>query len=226
MLLESNHINILLSFVRSISKSNDPDQLLSHNKRSSLLLNFLLKQIRDHTESDQKLLIDQRLENTIIALAYLAVELNDRCKIRQDIITVLLDFYQRIPTAKYYELASYNYKYALPPAEVFSFCLHTALTELASTSEDAKTRDNIMFIIADVIRKFVESIRKAANNHAKERYQSIYRYEVPFLFGALRSIGRISVNDQSLISQLFPISFNSSTQSIYIEQKESTNNSL
>jgi len=32
MLLESNHINILLSFVRSISKSNDPDQLLSHNK--------------------------------------------------------------------------------------------------------------------------------------------------------------------------------------------------
>ena len=32
MLLESNHINILLSFVRSISKSNDPDQLLSLNK--------------------------------------------------------------------------------------------------------------------------------------------------------------------------------------------------
>jgi hypothetical protein len=32
MLLESNHLNILLSFVRSISKSNDPDQLLSYNK--------------------------------------------------------------------------------------------------------------------------------------------------------------------------------------------------
>ncbi|CAF4828998.1 unnamed protein product, partial [Rotaria sp. Silwood1] len=189
MFLETNHINILLSFVRSISKSNDPDQLLSHNKRSSLLLNVLLKQIRDRIESDHKLLIDQRLENNIIALAYLAVELNDRCKIRKDIIKVLLDFYQKIPTARYYEIASYNYKYALPPAEVFSFCLHTALTELASTSDDTKTRDNIMLLIADIIRKIVESLRKAAHSHAKERYQSIYRYEVPFLFGALRSIG-------------------------------------
>jgi hypothetical protein len=34
----------------------------------------------------------------------------------------------------------------LPPAEVFSFCLHTALTELASTSEDAKTRDQVKYI--------------------------------------------------------------------------------
>ncbi|CAF3814494.1 unnamed protein product, partial [Rotaria sordida] len=188
MLLEGNHINILLSFVRSISKSNDPDQLLSHNKRSSLLLNLLLKQIHDRTESD-KLLIDQRLENIIIALAYLAVELNHGCQIRKDIVKVLLDFYQKIPKARYYEIASHNYKYALPPAEVFSFCLHTALTELASTSEDVKTRDNIMLIIADIIRKLVERLRKDAYNHAKERYQSIYRYEAPFLFGALRSIG-------------------------------------
>ncbi|CAF1029135.1 unnamed protein product [Rotaria sordida] len=225
MLLEGNHINILLSFVRSISKSNDPDQLLSHNKRSSLLLNLLLKQIHDRTESD-KLLIDQRLENIIIALAYLAVELNHGCQIRKDIVKVLLDFYQKIPKARYYEIASHNYKYALPPAEVFSFCLHTALTELASTSEDVKTRDNIMLIIADIIRKLVERLRKDAYNHAKERYQSIYRYEAPFLFGALRSIGRISVTDQSLMSQLFSISFNSSTQSIYIKQKESMNSSL
>ncbi len=32
---------------------------------------------------------------------------------------------------------------ALPPAEVFSFCFHTALTELAATSEDVKTRDHV-----------------------------------------------------------------------------------
>ena len=32
---------------------------------------------------------------------------------------------------------------ALPPAEVFSFCLHTAFTELASTSDDSKTRDKV-----------------------------------------------------------------------------------
>ncbi len=32
---------------------------------------------------------------------------------------------------------------ALPPAEVFSFCLHTALTELSSTSDDSKTRDKV-----------------------------------------------------------------------------------
>lgn len=31
----------------------------------------------------------------------------------------------------------------LPPAEVFSFCLHTALTELASTSQDVKTREEV-----------------------------------------------------------------------------------
>ncbi len=36
---------------------------------------------------------------------------------------------------------------------------------------------------------------------------------------------RISATDQSLISQLFPISFPSSTQSTYIEQKESTEGS-
>ncbi len=63
-----------------------------------------------------------------------------------------------------------------------------------------------MFIIADVIRKIVESLRRDANNSEKgnrilvnqyeisiriiERYSSIYRFEVPFLFGALRSIGR------------------------------------
>jgi len=35
---------------------------------------------------------------------------------------------------------------------------------------------------------------------------------------------RISISDQSLMSQLFPISFLSSTQSIYIERKESTEN--
>jgi hypothetical protein len=143
MLLESNHINILLSFVRSISRSNDPDQLLSDNKRASHLLNSLLKQIRDRIQTDQRFTIDQRLENVIISLAYLSVELAERCKIRAEIIKVLIDFYQKIPTAKYYEVASFDYKHALPPAEVFSFSLHTALTELASTSDDLKTRDKV-----------------------------------------------------------------------------------
>jgi hypothetical protein len=46
-----------------------------------LLLNLLLKQIRDRTETDSKLLIDQRLENLITALGYLAVELNDKCQV-------------------------------------------------------------------------------------------------------------------------------------------------
>ena len=32
MLFDLNHKNILLSFIRPISKANDPDQLLSHNK--------------------------------------------------------------------------------------------------------------------------------------------------------------------------------------------------
>ncbi len=82
-------------------------------------------------------------------------------QIRAEIIKVLIDFYQKIPTAKYYEVASFDYKHgknlikknsksfifffwiALPPAEVFSFSLHTALTELASTSDDLKTRDKV-----------------------------------------------------------------------------------
>ncbi|CAF3354648.1 unnamed protein product [Rotaria socialis] len=226
MLLEPNHINILLSFVRSIARSNDPYQLLLHNKRSSLLLDSLLKQIIDRTNSNHPLIIDQRLENIVIALAYLAVELQDKCQIRQDILKVLLEIYPRIPTAKYYEVASCNYKHGLPPAEVFSFCLHTALTEIASTSHDAKTRDNIMSNMADSVRKIVERLRKDAHSHATERYQVIYRFEVPYLFGALRSIGRISGSDQSLMSQLFPISFNSITQSIHIEKQELTNNNL
>ncbi|CAF4395183.1 unnamed protein product [Rotaria socialis] len=166
MLLEPNHINILLSFVRSIARSNDPYQLLLHNKRSSLLLDSLLKQIIDRTNSNHPLIIDQRLENIVIALAYLAVELQDKCQIRQDILKVLLEIYPRIPTAKYYEVASCNYKHGLPPAEVFSFCLHTALTEIASTSHDAKTRDNIMSNMADSVRKIVERLRKDAHSHA------------------------------------------------------------
>ncbi|CAF2105312.1 unnamed protein product [Rotaria magnacalcarata] len=226
MFLESNHINILLSFVRSIARSNDPYQLLLHNKRSSLLLDSLLKQIVDRTNSNHALIIDQRLENIVIALAYLAVELQDKCQIRQDILKVLLEIYPRIPTAKYYEVASCNYKHGLPPAEVFSFCLHTALTEIASTSHDAKTRDNIMSNMADSIRKIIERLRKDAHSHATERYQVIYRFEVPYLFGALRSIGRISGSHQSLMTQLFPISFNSITQSIHIEKQELTNNNL
>ncbi|CAF1047050.1 unnamed protein product [Rotaria sordida] len=225
MLLESTHINILLSFIRSISKSNDPDQLLSYNKRASILLNSLLKQVRDRILSNHTLTIDQRLENIIISLAYLAVELTDRCDIRAEIVQVLIDFYQKIPTAKYYEIASFDYKHTLPPAEVFGFCIHTALTELASTSDDLKIRDKIMSLVADIIRRIVESLRKAAYEHSKERYQSIYRFEVPFLFGTLRSIGRISITDQSLISQLFPINFIPSTQSIYIEHTESINTS-
>ncbi len=32
-------------------------------------------------------------------------------KIRIEIIKVLIDFYQKIPTAKYYEVASFNYKH-------------------------------------------------------------------------------------------------------------------
>jgi hypothetical protein len=224
MLLESNHINILLSFVRSISRSNDPDQLLSDNKRSFQLIQ-LLKRIRDRTQTEQKLNIDQRLENILISLAYLAVELPDKCQIRAEILKVLIDFYQKIPTAKFYEVASFNYKHALPPAEVFSFCFHTALTELASTTDDSKTRDKIMSLVADIIRQIVEGLRKAAYEHSKERYQSIYRFEVPFLFGALRAIGRISITDQSLMSQLYPINFILSTQSIYIEQLASIENS-
>jgi hypothetical protein len=95
-----------------------------------------------------------------------------------------------------------------------------------------------MLLIAEIIREFVESLRKAAYDHSKgnlieyikhirtsisivERYHSIYQYEVPFLLGALRSIGRISTSDQSLISQLFPIQFPSS---IHIEGKESVEN--
>ncbi|CAF2142912.1 unnamed protein product, partial [Rotaria magnacalcarata] len=225
MLLESSHTNILLSFVRSISKSNDPDQLLSYNQRASRLLSSLLKQIRDRIQPDHPVIIDQRLENVLISLAYLAVELTDRSEVRADIVQVLLDFYQEIPNAKYYEVASNNYKHSLPPAEVFSFSFHTALTELASTSEDIQIRDKIMSLVADIIRRIVESIRKAAYDHSKERYRSIYRFEVPFLFGALRSIGRISITDQSLMSQLFPNSFTPCTQSIYIEQAETVNNS-
>ncbi|UJR22456.1 hypothetical protein I4U23_025514 [Adineta vaga] len=226
MLFESNHLNILLSFVRSLSKSNDPDQLFSTNERCSSLLNLLLKQICDRIESNSKLRIDQRLENLIIAVGYLAVELNDKCKIRAEIIKVLIDFYQKLPTATYYEIATFNYKHALPPAEVFSFCLHTILTELAATSEDAKSGNKIMCYIADIIRQIVEGLRKAAHEHVRERFSSVYRFDVPFLFGALRAIGRISSTDQSLISQLFPIHFNSLTQSTYIEQRESTNDMI
>lgn len=47
-----------------------------------------------------------------------------------------------------------------------------------------------MFLVADIIRRIVESLRKAAYEHSKERGRSIYRFEVPFLFGALRAIGR------------------------------------
>ncbi|CAF0893475.1 unnamed protein product [Adineta steineri] len=224
MLLESNHINILLSFVRTISKSNDPDKLLLDNKRCSLLLNSLLKQIQDRSSSGSKFYIDQRLENIITAVGYLAVELDDKCKIRAQIIKVLIEFYEKIPTAKYYEVATLSYKYVLPSAEVFSFVLHTILTELAATSDDAKSREKIMFHIADIIRQIVEGLRKVVHDKAKEKHQSIYRFEVPFLFGALRAIGRISVTDQSLISQLFPINFNLLTQSTYIDQKESLDN--
>jgi hypothetical protein len=101
-------------------------------------------------------MINVKYSNSILFLYdFYSIEL----KIRTEIIKVLIDFYRRIPTAKYYEVASYNYKHgknkiywitislffviALPPAEVFSFCLHTILTELASTSDDDKSRDNV-----------------------------------------------------------------------------------
>jgi hypothetical protein len=32
-------------------------------------------------------------------------------QIRAEILKVLFDFYQKIPTAKYYEVASFNYKH-------------------------------------------------------------------------------------------------------------------
>ncbi len=54
---------------------------------------------------------------------------------------------------------------------MFSFCLHTALTELASTSEDEKTRDKIMFLVADIIRQIVEGLRKAAHEHSKGKFR-------------------------------------------------------
>lgn len=64
-----------------------------------------------------------------------------------------------------------------------------------------------MSLVAEIIRQIVEGLRKAAHEHTKgkhsfrrkksiamililERHQSIYRFEVPFLFGALRAIGR------------------------------------
>ncbi|CAF0823433.1 unnamed protein product [Adineta ricciae] len=224
MLLEFNQLNILLSFARSFSRTDDPDKLFSGNQRCSSLLNLFLKQIRDRIDPNVKLYIDQRLENLVVAIGYLAIELSDRCKIRADIVKVLLDFYQKLPTARYYEAATFTYKHTLPPAEVFSFCLHTILTELAATSEDVKSGNKIMCYVADVIRQFVESLRMDAHKHVKERFELIYRYDMPFLLGALRAIGRISSTDQSLISQLFPVNFNPLTQSTHIEQRESTTN--
>lgn len=41
------------------------------------------------------------------------------------------------------EQVDYFFLIGLPPAEVFSFCLHTALTELAATSDDVKMRDKV-----------------------------------------------------------------------------------
>lgn len=32
-------------------------------------------------------------------------------KIREDVVQALIDFYQKLPTAKYYEVASFNYKH-------------------------------------------------------------------------------------------------------------------
>jgi len=37
--------------------------------------------------------------------------LNRILQIRAEIIKVLIDFYQKIPTAKYYEVASFDYKH-------------------------------------------------------------------------------------------------------------------
>ena len=48
MLLETNHIDVLLSFVRSISKLNDPDQLLSYNKVSALVTDNGISLAVDH----------------------------------------------------------------------------------------------------------------------------------------------------------------------------------
>lgn len=144
-------------------------------------MNALLQQIRDRNQSNGIISIDQRFENLIISLAYLAVELDSKCKvltfmciyrltffffislfkIRIQITEVLLDFYQKLSNAEYYDIASFEYKHSiissilnfnelifflylvLPPAEVFSFSLHTALTELAATSDDGKLRDKV-----------------------------------------------------------------------------------
>ena len=94
-----------------------------------------------------------------------------------------------------------------------------------------------MLLIITVLREIINGLLKSAHEHSKDH--SIYRFDVPFLLGALRSIGRyrslfsscfssnrfpfrISTSDQSLISQLFPTSFSASTQSIHIEQKDTT----
>lgn len=64
-----------------------------------------------------------------------------------------------------------------------------------------------MSVIVNVVKRLVENLHKSAYNPDKGiflnlmnttkyffqilgKYQTIYRYEVPFLCGALRSIGR------------------------------------
>lgn len=125
------------------------------------MLNLFLKQIRDRIENDHKPQVDQRLENIVIALAYLAVELNDQCqvlyfrlhiylifvlffftKIRKNIVKVLLDFYQRLPTARYYEVASYNYKHGI---ETFLFNKLNKINRL-SFEKDCRQRKYLVFV--------------------------------------------------------------------------------
>ncbi|CAF3629224.1 unnamed protein product, partial [Didymodactylos carnosus] len=194
--------------------------LVISQNRANILLNSLLKKIRELLRHST-LSIDHRTENIIVALAILVVEANDGLKLKQDVIKVLLEFYQKLPTARYYEIPPSTYKHVLPPAETFSFCIHTALTELASITDDIKLKDKILSTITDVIKQIVQRIVDSANGQlptTKERQKSIYRYEIPFLFGALRSIGRISATDHTLLSQLYPINLLPPTQSIYIEQ--------
>ena len=53
-------------------------------QRSSHLLQSLLNQVQSRIQTEEKVTVDQRLENIIITLAYLAVELPDRCQVRTE----------------------------------------------------------------------------------------------------------------------------------------------
>lgn len=202
----ANHNNFFFNSIQNLARS-----CAKQKECPTDAINFLLSCCPSLPSSSSshipRVQIDQKSQDSVVALIIFLIESNFHQRYRDDIVDYLLDLLDKLIDADWIEEIKIYEQDRIPIAERFSFCVNTALTDVAYFCPELTRK--IIDRQIDLLERLTNLLIEFQLNIVADDCIRLCGHLLPIFLGLCRSIGRCSAakrNDtkESLFLKLFP----------------------